>query len=204
MQLSTTARRLRRLTVRVAVAAVAVAAVVVGTGQAANAANPSPIRNPNSGMCLQPLPVNGGSIYDNGVPVWQAPCNGSPEQNWARVYLSSGANNCGFPWFFGRCGFDPIDNIYYVVNQLTLACLDVTDGNSANHTPIQQWQCNGGNSEKWWLPSPNVPQGSLSTYTNYRTNKCLDVPNQTIFQSQMQEYNCFDGMDNVAQVFTIP
>jgi hypothetical protein len=201
MQLRTAARR---FAVRAAVTAVVAAAVVVGTAQMASANAPAPIKNPNSGMCMQPLPLNGGTIYDNGIPIWQVPCNGSPEQNWSRIFLSSGANNCGFPWFFGRCGFDPIDNIYYVVNQLTGSCMDVTNANSANHTPIQQWECNNGGSEKWWLPSPNVAQGSISTFTNYRTNKCLDVPSQTTVQSPMQEYSCFDGMDNAAQIFTIP
>jgi len=131
-------------------------------------------------MCLQPINPAGGA----GAAIVQQPCSaGNQAQNWAPV------NTAG--------------STYEFVNQVSGMCLDARGG-AAIHTPIQQWQCNGGSSEKWWLPSPNVPQGSLSTYTNYRTNKCLDVPNQTVFQSSMQEYNCFDGMDNVAQVFTIP
>ncbi len=61
-------RRLRRLLASAAVIGLAIVAAV-GVGQAAYAAAPAPIHTFDdfSGLCLQPVPVNGGSIYDNGM-----------------------------------------------------------------------------------------------------------------------------------------
>lgn len=199
---SATFGRLRRLTVRAVVATMAVAAVaVVATAQPAHAAGPAPIVNYNSGLCLQPVSF-GGSIYDDGVPIWQVPCNGSLEQNWTKVFLSDGHKDC--PWWFpiGRCGFDPVLHVYYLVNQLTGKCMDVTDARGDNRAPIQQWQCNNGGSEKWWLPPSDGAIGTFVPFQNFRTGKCLDVPGGAVQSSNIQQYSC--TANNGAQLFTLP
>jgi hypothetical protein len=207
MHLVLTTRRFHRLAASVGVAVVAAAAVVVLTAQAANAAAPVPIRNYNSGLCLQPVPVNGGSIYDNGVPIWQVPCNGSEEQNWKKLLLPD-TNSRGCKWWQfllpGRCGFDPTFYEYYIVNQKTLSCMDVTDARADNHTPIQQWQCNNGGSEKWWLPPSDGDVGTFVDFMNFRTGKCLDVPAGTLQPSPMQQYTCTTTTTNGAQMFEVP
>src|SRR5689334_9124715 len=109
-------RRLRRLMACAAVIGLAIAASL-GAGSAAYAAAPAPIHtfNDGSGLCLQPFPVNGGSIYDNGIPIWQMPCNGSLEQNWKKVEVPNEQGSCWslFPIPSFRCGFDPIFHVYY-------------------------------------------------------------------------------------------
>jgi hypothetical protein len=199
-------RRLRRLLAGAAVIGLAIVAAV-GVGQAAYAAAPAPIHTFDnfSGLCLQPVPVNGGSIYDNGIPIWQMPCNGSLEQNWKKVEVPNGQTGSCFSLFpipSFRCGFDPVFHVYYLVNQLTLSCLDITDARTADHTPIQQWQCNNGGSEKWWLPPSDETVGQFLPFKNFRTGNCLDVPAATIQPSPMQEYHCTSN--NNAQVFSVP
>jgi hypothetical protein len=196
----------RRLLAGLAVVGLAIVAAV-GIAPAAYAVAPVPIHtfNDDSGLCLQPIPVDGGSIYDNGIPIWQMPCNGSLEQNWKKVEVPNGrTGSCWglFPVPHVFCGFDLVLHVYYLVNQATLSCLDVTDANSADHTPIQQWQCNNGNSEKWWLPPRDDQIGMYFPFKNFRTNGCLDVPAATWEPSPMQEYHCTSPND--AQVFAVP
>jgi Ricin-type beta-trefoil lectin domain len=183
-------------------AATAVLATVVA-GQPAQANNPGPIVNQHSGKCLQPVPDSYPGhvvdIYTNGIPVEQVACNGSTEQLWTPVYLFTGTNP------FQQNGFGdpvlPLVDYYYVINYRTQKCMDFTNANSANGTRVQQWDCNGGNSEKW---TPYWVNGAFQKYVNNATHKCLDVPNQTTDQVIMQEWGCFDGTDNVAQMFTFP
>jgi hypothetical protein len=199
--------RLRRLVARVMVAAFAATTVaVVGVAQPAHAAWPMPIANLDSGMCLQPIATD-GSIYDNGAPIWQVPCNGSPEQQWTKVFLEDGSRDCSwwrivtFPLGF-RCGFDPVFHVYYLVNSLTGSCMDVRNASGNNRAEIQQWACNGGGSEKWWLPPSSGAVGMHVPIQNVRTGKCLDVPAGTLEPSHMQQYQCTPT--NGAQLFTVP
>jgi ricin-type beta-trefoil lectin protein len=198
--------KFRRLFASVAVIGLAVVGAV-GVGQAAYAAAPVPIHtfNDSSGLCLQPVPLNGASIYDNGIPIWQMPCNGSQEQNWKKLEVPNGQTQSCWAFIFlpiGRCGFDPVFHVYYLVNQLTLSCLDITDARTADHTPIQQWSCNNGGSEKWWLPPSDQAVGQYYPFSNFRTGNCLDVPAATNQPNPMQEYHCTSN--NNAQVFAVP
>ncbi|MBZ4330229.1 M57 family metalloprotease [Corallococcus sp. AS-1-12] len=50
-------------------------------------------------------------------------------------------------------------------------CLDVTNGNPAQGTPTQLWECNGTAAQRWSL----TPQGELRS--GLASNLCLDVAN---------------------------
>jgi len=194
--------RLRRLLARAVVVGTAAAAVLF-TAQAAYAAAAVTITNSNSGLCLQPM-AGSGSIYDNGIPIAQVPCNGSPEQTWTKFDLGQAHQDCTTFIFIpiGRCGFDPVWHEYYIVNAVSHSCMDVTNANSTDRTPIQQWQCNNGGSEKWWLPPSDTSVGMFLPFENVRTGKCLDVPFATLQPVNLWEYHC--TTNNVAQVFSVP
>jgi Ricin-type beta-trefoil lectin domain-like len=136
--------RVRRLVAGAVVAVVSSVAAMVVTAQPAYAAGiPGSIHNYDSGLCLQPVPPAGGSIYDNGIPIWQVPCNGSAEQNWKKILPEKPkSGDCSVYWFLGlpigfSCGFDQKYYQFFLVNQKTLSCIDVTDARSDNGTAIQ-------------------------------------------------------------------
>ncbi|MER7842325.1 ricin-type beta-trefoil lectin domain protein [Kitasatospora sp. NPDC096077] len=65
------------------------------------------------------------------------------------------------------------------------ACLDVSGNGTANGTPVQMWECNGGDAQRW-------------TYNGYRlqaaNGKCLDVPgNNTGNGTKLQIWDCLDN-----------
>jgi hypothetical protein len=177
----------------------AAALAVLPGGQPALAANPAPVVNYGNGLCLQPVPDTFPGhvvdIYGDGIPIEQVPCNGSTEQQWSRVPLFKAP--------------DPLNGasaqVYYVINQLTLKCMDVTDGKTGDGVRIQQWTCNGGDSEKWFA-HPYLYPIFRDRYVNYHTGKCVDVPGATSQQAIMQQYRCFDFSDgyNYAQLFAGP
>ncbi|QIY66658.1 RICIN domain-containing protein [Streptomyces sp. RPA4-2] len=62
------------------------------------------------------------------------------------------------------------------------ACLDVTGNGTANGTPVQMWECNGGASQKW-------------TYNGYKlqaaNGKCLDLEgNNNTNGTKLQIWDC--------------
>jgi len=101
-----------------------------------------------SGLCLQPLPTQSQSIYDNGVRIAQEPCIGDLQtpyepQQWVKT--SKGTSN---------------GHTYYELrNQTSGKCIDVTDASTADHAPIQQYYCNGGGSEQCLEPVDRLGEG---------------------------------------------
>ena len=180
---------------RIAFLLVAIGVTVAGsvvTAHHAWANGPGTVVNLNSGKCLQPFPDSFPGhivdIYTNGIPIQQVDCNGSPEQQWRTQFL------------FNARPHDIPTPMYIIINNLTGQCLDVADANPNNGARIQQWECNGGWSEGWY---PYLSyNGVYSKIENLRTDKCLDVPGQTLERVNMQQWGCFDGIDNVAQMFT--
>lgn len=174
-------------------------AAILGTvlfGQPAHASVGSVV-NFGSGLCLQPFadsyPGHVVSVYDNGIPIKQVACNGSPEQQWTKVFIKySQPPGAGC---FGGCVLT--GQLYYMVNNLTGKCMDVKDASTSNGAPIQQWECNGGGSEQWWLDETTGYQ----SYINARTKKCLDVPYGTFSQTTMWQYTC---NSTYAQLFSVP
>jgi hypothetical protein len=176
-----------RTTIRIGVllaTTTASVAAVFAAGQPAFADAPGPIVNLNSGMCLQPVPNAFETITDNGVRIAQMPCTpGLSEQNWQ-------------PTQVGTSGGQPT---YYLINQRSGKCLDVTDANTSDRAPIQQFGCNGGGSEKWFARAYNFGRFQ---YANTRTAKCLDIPGATTSAAYIWQYRCTTS--NAAQAFTFP
>ena len=171
-----------RIGVLLAMATVSVAAAITG-GQPAFANAPGPIVNPN-GMCLQPVPGAFQNINDNGVRIAQMTCNSSlSEQSWKPVQVGTSGG----------------EKLWYLVNQRTDKCLDVTGASSEDRAPIQQFDCNGGGSEKWLVRPYNFLRFQ---YVNSRTGKCLDIPGATTSAVYIQQYRCTTF--NTAQAFTFP
>jgi hypothetical protein len=168
-----------------ALAAAAVMTVTAGLtiGRPAFAANPDPIISLNSGMCLQPAPTGLQSITDNGVRIAQLPCTGRSEQRWHSVPV----------------GDDDGQTLYYLINNLSGKCLDVTNASSSDRASIQQYTCNDGGSEKW-IVQPYVIGGFQ--YTNSRTDKCLDNRGASNLSVYIWQYRCTTL--NSAQAFTFP
>ncbi|WP_186768211.1 ricin-type beta-trefoil lectin domain protein [Streptomyces qinzhouensis] len=64
------------------------------------------------------------------------------------------------------------------------ACLDVSGNGTANGTPVQMWECNGGDAQKW-------------TYNGYKlraaNGKCLDLAgNKTENGAKLQVWDCLE------------
>jgi hypothetical protein len=168
-----------------ALLAATVASVTAGTlvGQPAFASNPDVIANYGSGLCLQPVPDSFQNIVDDGVRIAQEPCNSSQEQKWQSLQV-------------GSSGGQPT---YYLINQRSGKCLDVTDANTNDRAPIQQWTCNGGGSEMWIAKAYSFGRRQ---YVNSRTSKCLDIPNGSTSPGYIWQYRC--TTNNTSQAFTFP
>lgn len=67
-------------------------------------------------------------------------------------------------------------------------CLDVSNSNTANGTPIQLWSCNGTNAQKWWYDSAN---GYMRSALN--SNKCLDNRGQAFNGGELVLWDCVNS-----------
>ncbi|KAJ7233592.1 ricin B lectin domain-containing protein, partial [Mycena haematopus] len=66
-------------------------------------------------------------------------------------------------------------------------CLDVTNGATANGTPLQIWECAAGNTNQEWTLSGSTIQWSGE-------NSCLDLTNGNVTDGNvMQIWSCTDG-----------
>jgi predicted small lipoprotein YifL len=67
-------------------------------------------------------------------------------------------------------------------------CLDVSNGNPDPKTPIQVWNCNASESQKFW--AENQGDG-LVRLVNTATDRCLDIDNAgTADRTRVQLYPC--------------
>ena len=75
-----------------------------------------------------------------------------------------------------------LPNVTSPVKGLAGKCLDVPNGNTANGTRVQIWDCNGTNSQNWSFQA----DGTIRAF-----NKCLDVSNSgTTNGSIVQLWDC--------------
>lgn len=161
-------------------------AMAAAVSQPAFADAPGSIDNIGSHLCLQPVPNQFQGPKDNGVRIAQMRCIITPQdpnylaQQWQAVTLGKSGGSY----------------YYYLINQNSGKCMDVTDANTADHAPIQQWDCNGGGSEMWFM---NVYAFGRYQYVNYRTSKCLDIPGASTSPTYIQQYHCTSS--NVAQAY---
>jgi hypothetical protein len=80
-----------------------------------------------------------------------------------------------------------------IVSEKTGKCLDVPDGSKATHAIIQQSQCDGGPSQRWFFRN--------GTIVNQNSGLCLDIP--SAYESDhtpLQQFPCHGGPN---QLWTI-
>jgi hypothetical protein len=119
---------------------------------------------PRRGSLLCPRPVVRFGPPGDGAPIEQAGCNADdPYQQWYAVYWGRYA----LP---GHSGLYPA---YAIVNATTGMCLDVTDGLSADGSPVQQWTCYG-NLQQLWIQANQFDD--YHQLRSVRSGKCLSVP----------------------------
>lgn len=126
----------------------------------------------SSGKCMQP--VGGPNGKSNGTKVEQFNCGSiyRKEMSWT-LYTISG---------------------YYLIrNKNAEKCLDVTNGGTANGTPIQLWDCNNNPQQQFRLQPISTQYG---TYYQLRPRhagdvKCIDLPNySTANGTQLILWSC--------------
>ena len=149
--------------------------------------------NPASGKCLDDPYFN--TTPGTQLQLWD--CNGGLNQEWhlASVgVITSGISTAGTP-IPGLClndsggstaNLNPIDVMacsttaseqWQVSNeQVTFGgkCMDVTNGGTADGTPVILFQCHGGTNQVW------IPTGGK--LVNPVSGKCLDVPGSVAAQ----------------------
>jgi hypothetical protein len=134
--------------------------------------------NSHTNMCLEPQ--NDSMLQ--GTAIVQQPCKASGAQQW--IYVSLGAAGFQFE------------------NALTGMCLDARGG-AANHTPVQQWTCNGISNEKWQISVP--VKGAVGTPVQSEvagsSDYCLDIPGgQQTAGLAMQIYKCNQTVSQLWQL----
>jgi hypothetical protein len=146
-----------------------VASVALALSAKAAAQNPAfQFFNSHTGMCLEPQ----NESMLQGTAIVQQPCKASGAQEWIYVDLGSAGDQ-----------FE---------NALTGMCFDVRGG-AANHTPIQQWTCNGISNEKWkiFVPAKGAVGAPVQSEVAGSSGYCLDIPGgQTTAGLAMQIYKC--------------
>lgn len=157
--------------------AVAVVALML-TAKPAAALQPFVFFNAHTSMCLEPQ----NDSTAEGTPIVQEPCKASGAQQW--IYLPDGS--AGFQFQNAQTGL----------------CLDARGG-AANHTPVQQWPCNGISNEKWQIFVP--ANGSLDAPVQSRvagsSGFCLDIPGgQATVGLAMQIYRCNQTVSQLWQL----
>jgi len=117
-----------------------------------------------------------------GTAIVQQPCKASGAQQW--IYVS-----------LGSAGFQ-------FQNSLTGLCLDARGG-AANHTPVQQWTCNGISNEKWQtsVPANGTTGAPVQSEVAGSSGYCLDIPGgQQTVGLAMQIYICNQTVSQMWQL----
>ncbi|MER7278706.1 ricin-type beta-trefoil lectin domain protein [Dactylosporangium sp. NPDC000244] len=167
------------------------------------------LRNPQSGRCADS--PSGSTANGARLQLWD--CNGSGAQGFRMGGGSPGAAFVNGPG--GSCVDVAADDTggngaavqlwgcqTFAADQhwswdgtalRTLnRCLDATGNGTANATPLQLWDCNGGGAQQW------VPQAN-GALLNPQSGRCLDSPNgSTANGARLQLWDC-NG--SVAQIF---
>ncbi|WP_394618035.1 RICIN domain-containing protein [Lentzea sp. JNUCC 0626] len=144
---------MRKRIVTTALASTAAIAGLLGTATPAFAANhfDVTVRSAVSGKCLAPQ----GSSLEDGVPIVQTDCVGSPFERWD--FLDRG------------------NRIFQIRNAVTLKCMDAF-GSNTDGTPVVQWPC-AGTSNQRFQAGRNLPDWvTLRSRVAGTSTHCLDVP----------------------------
>ncbi len=124
----------------------------------------------------------------DGSIVWMFQCWGGDNQKWffdtSKTQVRTSDGRCleysefraGSPVLAGTCSPFNRNELWHMgsngtfyVQNLTQAnlCLDITNGSTANRTPLQLWDCNGTAAQSFFLKGPIV---------GTQSGKCLQLP----------------------------
>ncbi|RPE27674.1 arabinofuranosidase catalytic domain-containing protein [Kitasatospora cineracea] len=154
--------------------------------------------NPQSGRCLDD--PSGNTANGTHLQLWD--CNGSAAQKFTVngggpvaapggqcvdvAADDTGANGSAVQLW--NCQSYAVDQHWTHAADTSLhtlgRCLDATGNGTANGTPLQLWDCNGGGAQKWTQQA----DGSL---LNPQSGRCLDDPNgNTANGTRLQLWDC--------------
>ncbi|MFF4341174.1 arabinofuranosidase catalytic domain-containing protein [Kitasatospora sp. NPDC001540] len=154
--------------------------------------------NPQSGRCVDA--PSGNSANGTRLQLWD--CNGSAAQKFTVngggpvaapggqcvdvAADDSGANGAAVQLW--NCQSYALDQHWTHNADTSLRtlgrCLDATGNGTANGTPLQLWDCNGGGAQKW------VQQGDGSLL-NPQSGRCVDAPSgNTANGTRLQLWDC--------------
>jgi hypothetical protein len=132
------------------------------------AIGPYYIINANSAKCLD---VEYASLAA-GAGIKQYHCHGGANQIW-RLSVP----------------FESTPQRFGIHNANSNMCLDIPSSSTANRVGLQQFPCHGGNNQLFSLES--VWSGSwVMRLRVSHSGKCLDVPNGSHANVQVQQYTC--------------
>lgn len=148
----------------------------------------SKIGYPDGILCIAP---EGGSGA-NGVSITTVPCDPAyPSYFWYLQYVRMAV-------FQNPFAKEPL---YWIRNSGTGKCLDLTDGRTADWTPLQQWDCTDTDGQLWAFS----PMGAFNKIKNFRSRQCMDVrAGSGEVGAIIQNYRCAnlpDGTENLAQLW---
>ncbi|MFH9725139.1 RICIN domain-containing protein [Streptomyces sp. NPDC017254] len=89
-----------------------------------------------------------------------------------------------------------------IINRASGKCLEVADWSLDNGAPVRQWDCTGGDNQRWWVVDPDgVNQFTL---VNVHSGRCVDIPNGNVANGvQLIQWTCHYnfGEDDINQRF---
>lgn len=112
----------------------------------------------------------------NNANVQQFDCSGATNQKW---YLQGAGVTNGIQY-------------WSVQAQHSNMCLDVAGASLANNANVQQFQCNGGENQKWQISTVTAANGNgYTVLKNKLSGKCLDVAGAaTGNNANLQQFTC--------------
>lgn len=117
------------------------------------------------GLCVD---VQGASRED-GAPVQQYTCNGTPAQRWNLINIQN--------------------DVFELRSEASGKCLDVRGASAANGAAVQQYTCNGTAAQRWSVQALGAGVYRLVSRTG--SSKCLDVPQASSQNAvKLQQYTC--------------
>ncbi|HEY0988707.1 MAG TPA: RICIN domain-containing protein [Kofleriaceae bacterium] len=175
----------------------ATALLITGTEHRAHANSTTTIINIASGLCVEVAPpINDPfNFFLTGLSVLQSTCNGSDEQIWDIKLVNIREVN-----HQNRL-------TYHIVNRRSGMCMDLTEGNNAPGTPIQQWTCGASTTMEWLVPTSgtdprlyNVRSLLVTPFT--QRDRCLDIRAGSLqVGAVVQNALCTSDLSNLSQQF---
>ncbi|GLW89742.1 RICIN domain-containing protein [Actinokineospora globicatena] len=101
-------------------------------------------------------------------------------------------------------GIGPVAATYRIYNHDNrLVCLDIPRGSTANHKPVQVYDCNGGLNQLWdYVSEPTAP--GYGYLVNRASGKCVDVKRASVVAgAPVEQYTCYPGTRNQLWTYDI-